>query len=112
MKLPVRCWNYASLHSNMVHIFKAQYKYIVLIGSDDSGVVNLKVLTFPYKGPYQDRVCALDINFPTDYPFQPPKVSYIEEMYHYAISNTGDICLPLLKDQWSPSYTLGKRNSL
>jgi ubiquitin-conjugating enzyme E2 D/E len=60
----------------------------------------------PSGSPYQGGVFFLDIHFPPDYPFKPPKVVYRTRIYHCNINSNGQICLDILKDQWSPALTL------
>ena len=62
----------------------------------------------PSDSPYQGGVFFLDIHFPQDYPFKPPKCVFITKIYHPNINNNGSICLDILKDQWSPALTIGK----
>ena len=62
----------------------------------------------PSDSPYQDGVFHLNIHFPTDYPFKPPKITFITKIYHPNINSNGVICLDILKNQWSPALTISK----
>ena len=62
----------------------------------------------PPDSPYQGGVFFLNISFPMDYPFKPPKVVYQTKIYHPNINSNGAICLDILKDQWSPALTVSK----
>ena len=64
----------------------------------------------PDDSPYSGGVFFLDIHFPADYPFKPPKVSFTTRIYHCNINSNGGICLDILKDQWSPALTISKVN--
>merc|ERR1712083_975369 len=62
----------------------------------------------PPDSPYQGGVFFLNINFPSDYPFKPPKVHFTTKIYHCNVNANGAICLDILKDQWSPALTISK----
>ena len=62
----------------------------------------------PDDSPYAGGVFFLNIHFPTDYPFKPPKVNFTTRIYHPNINSNGSICLDILKDQWSPALTIQK----
>ena len=62
----------------------------------------------PADSPYSGGVYFLNIQFPADYPFKPPKVNFTTRIYHPNINSNGGICLDILKDQWSPALTTSK----
>lgn len=62
----------------------------------------------PEDSPYAGGIFMVDILFPADYPFKPPKVNFTTKVYHCNINENGGICLPILKDQWSPSLTVAR----
>lgn len=62
----------------------------------------------PVDTPYQGGIFNLNIIFPTEYPFKPPKINFDTKIYHPNINSTGVICLDILKDKWSPALTLSK----
>ena len=57
---------------------------------------------------YQGGLFLLDIHFPPDYPFKPPKIRFLTKVYHPNINSRGTISLEMLRDQWSPAYTISK----
>eukprot|EP01061_Rhynchopus_euleeides_P031978 TRINITY_DN52_c0_g1_i2.p2 TRINITY_DN52_c0_g1~~TRINITY_DN52_c0_g1_i2.p2 ORF type:complete len:149 (+),score=60.20 TRINITY_DN52_c0_g1_i2:48-494(+) len=62
----------------------------------------------PEESPYQGGIFFLNIHFPPDYPFKPPRLQFTTKLYHPNINSNGGICLDILKDQWSPALTISK----
>ena len=62
----------------------------------------------PTDTPYSGGIFKLSINFPSTYPFKPPKVKFITKIYHPNINSHGSICLDVLNTQWSPALTVSK----
>mmetsp|Transcript_4578 Transcript_4578/g.6850 ORF Transcript_4578/g.6850 Transcript_4578/m.6850 type:complete len:190 (+) Transcript_4578:40-609(+) len=62
----------------------------------------------PEGTPYAGGVFYLNITFPPEYPFKPPKVQFRTRIYHCNIDRNGYICLDILKDNWSPALTISK----
>merc|ERR1712113_334088 len=75
---------------------------------DASDVHNWQATILGPEGtPYQGGVFFLNIHFPQDYPFKPPKVQFITRLYHCNVDPSGKICLDILKDEWNPKCTIG-----
>ncbi len=66
------------------------------------------IITGPKDTPYENGIFYLNIKFSINYPFKPPYIYFITPIYHPNISKKGDICLDILKDQWSPALTISK----
>mmetsp|Transcript_1172 Transcript_1172/g.3073 ORF Transcript_1172/g.3073 Transcript_1172/m.3073 type:complete len:149 (+) Transcript_1172:86-532(+) len=62
----------------------------------------------PADSPYAGGIFRLDIHFPQDYPFKPPKVQFTSKIYHCNVNKNGAICLDILNSQWSPALTIAK----
>ena len=60
----------------------------------------------PDDSPYSGGVFILNIQFPTDYPFKPPKINFITKIYHPNIDAKGNIWVENLEREWSPAYTI------
>lgn len=55
---------------------------------------------------FQGGVFFLHVVIPTRYPFLPPKIRFLTEMYHPNISSDGEICVDFLDDSWSNVITI------
>ena len=60
----------------------------------------------PPDTPYEGGVFWIDVRFPLDFAFKPPKLRFLTRIYHPNIDRQGYICLDLLEDGWTPALTL------
>uniref|UniRef100_A0A6C0JI35 UBC core domain-containing protein n=1 Tax=viral metagenome TaxID=1070528 RepID=A0A6C0JI35_9ZZZZ len=78
-------------------------------GPKDDNIYQWKAQIYgPEGSPYYGGIFNMNILFPTDYPFKPPKINFITRVYHPNIDSSGSICLDILKEKWSPALTVSK----
>ena len=87
-------------------IIKEPINNIQFISLDNN--ISLFYLIGPSDTPYQNAKFKIKIEFNNDYPYSPPTVTFMTKIYHPNINSMGQICLDILKDQWSPILTLSK----
>ncbi|KAJ8902411.1 hypothetical protein NDN08_006816 [Rhodosorus marinus] len=57
-------------------------------------------------GPYKGMKFQLSLVFPKDYPYSAPTVKFMTGCFHPNVDMSGNICLDILKDKWSATYTV------
>ncbi|CEO97498.1 E2 ubiquitin-conjugating enzyme [Plasmodiophora brassicae] len=57
--------------------------------------------------PYEGVFFELALTATSTYPVEPPKIKFVTPIFHPNINyKTGEICLDILKAEWSPVWTL------
>ena len=65
------------------------------------------VIAGPSDSVYEGGKFQIDIKIPNDYPYKPPKMQFDTRVWHPNVSSqTGAICLDILKDEWSPALSI------
>eukprot|EP01065_Artemidia_motanka_P004999 TRINITY_DN12372_c0_g1_i1.p1 TRINITY_DN12372_c0_g1~~TRINITY_DN12372_c0_g1_i1.p1 ORF type:complete len:207 (+),score=27.60 TRINITY_DN12372_c0_g1_i1:54-623(+) len=67
------------------------------------------VIQGPPDSPFAAGTFVVDLCFPENYPFAPPEASFQTRIFHPNIySRTGRVCLDILDNNWSPTYSASK----
>lgn len=82
--------------------------HVTLVPVDEDNLEHLKgTFEGPPGTPYEGGLFEVDIKIPDEYPFKPPNMKFDTKIYHPNISSqTGAICLDILKNAWTPILTL------
>jgi ubiquitin-protein ligase len=57
--------------------------------------------------PYSNGKFNIQFQFPEEYPFRPPFIRYLTQIYHPNVkSDTGEICASLINDEWGPTLNV------
>lgn len=71
---------------------------------DDANILSWKGMIVPESAPYNKGAFKIEINFPAEYPFKPPKITFVTKIYHPNIDEKGQVCLPIIStDNWKPA---------
>jgi Ubiquitin-conjugating enzyme len=62
------------------------------------------VIIGPTDTPFEDGTFRLVMQFEESYPNKPPGVKFVSQMFHPNVYNTGELCLDILQNRWSPTY--------
>lgn len=75
---------------------------------DKNNLFNWEVtLIGPTNSVYQNGRFKLLLKFPTNYPFQPPKILFITRIFHPNINSNGEAYLDI-ENNWSPAMSASK----
>ncbi|KAL5015880.1 hypothetical protein ScPMuIL_005469 [Solemya velum] len=92
------------LQKELADLRKAESKAFRNIQVDDSNILLWQGLLVPDSQPYNKGAFRIQIDFPAEYPFKPPKISFRTRIYHPNIDERGQVCLPIISpENWKPA---------
>lgn len=79
--------------------------FSIAINEDDLSVI-MATLDGPTGTPYEAGSFNLRLNIPPSFPNEPPKGTFTTKIFHPNVSATGEICVNVLKKDWTPETSL------
>merc|ERR1711934_201514 len=58
--------------------------------------------------PWEGGVFKLRLVYPQNYPFKPPTVQFETPLYHPNWNEDGEVCIDILKKDWSPAFMIDR----
>lgn len=95
------------LNSIQKEISDGEYDRIVSLEPTDDLYQWRAKLKGPVGSPFEKGQWELSIKIPTNYPLSPPTMTFKNKICHPNVNfQTGEICLDILQNQWTPAWTL------
>ena len=92
------------LAKELEDIRKAKMSSFRDINVDESNILCWQGLIVPENAPYNKGAFRIEIIFPAEYPFKPPKITFKTKIYHPNIDEKGQVCLPIISaEHWKPA---------
>ena len=92
------------LQKELQDIRKAGLKSFRDIIVDESNILQWTGLLVPDCAPYSKGAFKIEIIFPAEYPFKPPKLCFKTKIYHPNVDEKGQVCLPIVSvENWKPA---------
>eukprot|EP00761_Pharyngomonas_kirbyi_P000059 gb/GECH01000059.1/.p1 GENE.gb/GECH01000059.1/~~gb/GECH01000059.1/.p1 ORF type:complete len:155 (+),score=39.64 gb/GECH01000059.1/:1-465(+) len=75
---------------------------------DEENIFRWKAfISGPPDTPFEGGVWELELQVPSEYPISAPSATFNTQIFHPNVHfKTGEVCLDILKTQWSPAWTL------
>ncbi|AQZ09152.1 UBC11 (YOR339C) [Zygosaccharomyces parabailii] len=95
------------LQSELVQLMMSPTPGLSAFPTDEYDLKNWSAMIVGPEGtPYESLKFKLSLQFPDAYPYVAPKVKFVTPMWHPNVDMSGNICLDILKDQWSAVYNV------
>lgn len=81
-------------------------KSIQIKFADPQDISNFEIIINPQQGYYKQGKFKFEVNVTDNFPIEPPKIKCLQRIYHPNIDVNGNICLNILREDWSPALNL------
>lgn len=70
------------------------------------------LIFFQDNPPFNKGAFRIEINFPAEYPFKPPKITFKTKIYHPNVDEKGQVCLSIISpEHWKPTTKTDQGNN-
>lgn len=77
---------------------------IRVLDVDESNLLRWTVMLYPDREPFNKGAFRVNVDFPTEYPFKPPRVTFSTKIYHPNVDDKGQVCLGIIQaENWKPA---------
>ncbi|KAF3993701.1 hypothetical protein FT663_01114 [Candidozyma haemuli var. vulneris] len=73
---------------------------------DPRDLFNFRIFIRPAEGYYNGGVFSFTVEIGDNFPIDPPKIKCTQKIYHPNIDLEGNVCLNILREDWSPVLSL------
>ncbi|XP_034482487.1 ubiquitin-conjugating enzyme E2 L3 [Drosophila innubila] len=81
-----------------------ELKQLQLLEPEKDNIFKWNALLMPNTPPFDKGAFKLEMDFPKDYPFKPPRLHINTKIYHPNVNERGQVCLPILEvEHWIPT---------
>lgn len=92
------------LQKELADLRSSEIKSFRDIQVDEMNILAWNGLIIPDNPPFSKGAFRIEINFPAEYPFKPPKICFKTKIYHPNIDEKGQVCLPIISaENWKPA---------
>lgn len=81
-------------------------KSIKLTFPNTTDLFNFNLAITPQQGYYKSGTFRFTVEVTQNFPMEPPKIKCINKIYHPNIDLQGNVCLNILREDWSPVLNL------
>ncbi|BES98621.1 ubiquitin-conjugating enzyme [Nesidiocoris tenuis] len=97
------------LQKELIDLRDSDMKTVRDIQVDERNLLVWTALIVPSQAPYNYGAFRVQLNFPAEYPFKPPKVTMKTKIYHPNFDEKGQTCLSIVSpENWKPATRINQ----
>ncbi|KAI1721123.1 ubiquitin-conjugating enzyme domain-containing protein [Ditylenchus destructor] len=79
------------LQKELAEMRNGASQLVKVLDVDENNLLHWTLLLFPDREPYNKGAFKVTVNFPAEYPFKPPRVTFLTKIYHPNIDEKGQV---------------------